>query len=237
MDIDWAPDFVVRFAANMLVEAKVRATWFITHPSPVIEDLMGHRDLFELGIHPNFLPNSSHGESFRGVIRNCLELVPEATSIRTHSLIDSTPHLIDLMKYAPQIKRDSTIYLPHMPNIKPVEFFWEGSRLIRIPFFWEDNLEFERPNPCWKYENLGKSEGLRVFVFHPIHIFLNSATKSSYEEIKQKTSPLSDVTIRELENYVLPGEGTKSMFLDLISHVIEMKSGVRLKDICSSQTD
>ena len=61
LDTDWAPDFVIDFVAKQLVAYQVRATWFVTHASPAVERLSQHSDLFELGIHPNFLPGSTHG--------------------------------------------------------------------------------------------------------------------------------------------------------------------------------
>src|SRR5215467_8520985 len=92
-DIDWAPDFMIDHVAGILVEARVRATWFVTHSSDAIDRLREHPDLFELGIHPNFLPGSSHGSSPQEVLQTCMTIVPEAQSFRTHSLVQSTPLL------------------------------------------------------------------------------------------------------------------------------------------------
>ncbi len=61
LDVDWAPDFMIDAAAQALVDREVKATWFVTHASPAVERLREHPDLFELGIHPNFLAGSSHG--------------------------------------------------------------------------------------------------------------------------------------------------------------------------------
>src|ERR1035441_3475149 len=78
MDVDWAPDFAIDFVAERLIASRVRATWFVTHRSPAIERLRQHRDLFELGIHPNFLPGSSHGDSPAAVLQHCMGLVQDA---------------------------------------------------------------------------------------------------------------------------------------------------------------
>ena len=42
LDIDWAPDYAIDFAAGLLIEAQVRATWFVTHDSPAVERLRQH---------------------------------------------------------------------------------------------------------------------------------------------------------------------------------------------------
>ena len=39
LDVDWAPDFMIDFAAEILVEHGVRATWFVTHDSPALTRL------------------------------------------------------------------------------------------------------------------------------------------------------------------------------------------------------
>ena len=52
-DIDWAHDDIIRDCVALVEDAGVKATFFITHESPIIDELRGN-DLFELGIHPNF---------------------------------------------------------------------------------------------------------------------------------------------------------------------------------------
>ena len=58
-DIDWAPDWAIDLTAGILREREVRATWFVTHESPAVDRLREDSELFELGIHPNFLPGST----------------------------------------------------------------------------------------------------------------------------------------------------------------------------------
>src|SRR5207244_3974947 len=76
--------------AEQLMASQVRATWFVTHMSPAISRLRRNPELFELGIHPNFLPGSTHGDTPDAVLRHCRALVPDAVSMRTHCLVQST---------------------------------------------------------------------------------------------------------------------------------------------------
>jgi peptidoglycan/xylan/chitin deacetylase (PgdA/CDA1 family) len=62
LDVDWASDAMIDQTARILLEHEVPATWFITHASAAVDRLRDHPELFELGIHPNFLPGSTHGE-------------------------------------------------------------------------------------------------------------------------------------------------------------------------------
>ncbi|HEY8645027.1 MAG TPA: hypothetical protein VIL77_04030 [Gaiellaceae bacterium] len=61
LDVDWCPDSAIDDVAELLIERDVPATWLVTHTSPAIDRLRLRADLFELGIHPNFLPGSTHG--------------------------------------------------------------------------------------------------------------------------------------------------------------------------------
>src|ERR1017187_7044133 len=97
LDIDWAPDFVIDFAADLLIRRRVKATWFVTHSSPAVDRLRDHPELFELGIHPNFLPGSSQGKTVAEVLSFCRACVPEARSMRTHALVQSSGLLGDVM--------------------------------------------------------------------------------------------------------------------------------------------
>ena len=81
-DIDWAPDFAIDAVAQKLISRSVKATWFVTHLSPAISRLAERPDLFELGIHPNFLPGSDHGGSPAEVLAFMNTLVPNAVSVR-----------------------------------------------------------------------------------------------------------------------------------------------------------
>src|SRR4028119_935918 len=87
LDVDWAPDFVIDSVAETLRRARVKCTWFVTHPSPAVDRLRRHPELFELGVHPNFLPGSTQGATAADVLNYCRRLVPDARSMRTHSLV------------------------------------------------------------------------------------------------------------------------------------------------------
>jgi len=88
-DIDWAPDFVIEEVASLLQQKGVRATWFVTHACAAVELLRERSDLFELGIHPNFLEGSSHGKTPMEVLSHLLTVVPEAIGIRSHAVVQS----------------------------------------------------------------------------------------------------------------------------------------------------
>ena len=96
IDIDWAPDFAIKKLADALIRHKVKCTWFVTHESPAIKELRNHSDLFELGIHPNFFPGSTHGNNEKEVLDYMVSIVPGAKTVRSHALLQSS-RLLNLM--------------------------------------------------------------------------------------------------------------------------------------------
>ena len=231
LDVDWAPDFMIDFAAQILVEHGVRATWFITHESPALQRLRAQPDLFELGIHPNFFPGSSHGDSPGAVLRHCLKLVPEAVSLRTHGLLQSTALLAQVMRET-NIESDASLYLPRAANLRPIDYQWGKKSILRVPHFWEDDFEMERTAPCWRLAPLlAETAGLRVFDFHPIHIYLNSSTTDAYQQLKQKAANLAEVTEDQAAAVAQTGTGTQSLFVELTKHLSQTGESKRIRDI------
>lgn len=211
IDIDWVPDFIIDDVASRLVAAGVRATWFVTHASPAVDRLRHHPALFELGIHPNFLPNSSHGAAPAEVLAHCMRLVPDALSMRTHSLVQSTPLLIDVVTLTP-VRIDTSLYVPGQDGLRPSPLVIPGGTLVRLPFCWEDDLEMYQPEPNWDLASrMASRRGLRIVNFHPVHIALNSAMLAPYAELKRLTPRLQDATpacVHPLVNRTDAGAGT-----------------------------
>ena len=231
LDVDWAPDFAIDLAAEKLISNRVRATWIVTHESPAIDRLRRYPELFELGIHPNFLAGSSHGSTAREVLGHCLNLVPTAISARAHCLFQSTPLLCEMLDRTP-IRIDGSLYLPHARSLAPVAYEWNGRTLLRIPHFWEDDFEMERTAPIWELAPmLAGGEGLRVFDFHPIHVFLNSRTPGAYQDLKASTPSLSSVNQAAAENYVQTGSGAGSVFAEVVQYLATAGESLRMSDL------
>lgn len=213
-DCDWAPDFVINNIINLLNEKKIKATFFITNNSQIIKKLRENK-LFEVGIHPNFFRNSTQGSNENAILNNLKQIVPEAKSIRTHGLYQSTLLLKKFQEYG--IENDLSLFLPNTPNIVPhySKFF----NLYRFPYFWEDDVAMtEKVN--WSFDNpLYHVNGLKIFNFHPIHVFLNSRDVENYENLK-KDIGLGQLNEENIKNFVnQSNEGTKSFFDEIISYI------------------
>lgn len=231
IDIDWAPDCAIDWIAALLVRLEVRATWFVTHQSPGVERLRDHPHLFELGVHPNFLDGSTHGATPSAVLQHCMELVPDATSLRTHSLVQSTPLLARIVSDTP-ITTDVSLFLPCMPNLRPFSYRAGGRPLLRLPYFWEDDNEMQQVSPCWRLARLlNVGPGLKVFDFHPVHVYMNAERMEAYRSLTSRVSRLEDLEEADLRGVIRAGEGTKSLFLELVEHLAASERTVRVRDV------
>jgi hypothetical protein len=230
LDVDWAPDAAIDFAADVLIRTGAKATWFVTHASPAIDRLRARPDLFELGIHPNFLARSSHGSTPEAVLDFCMDLVPEATSMRTHALVQSTP-LIDTVLERTSIRCDVSMLLSHARLTEPFEFQWGGTTLLRIPYHWEDDVEMLRDMPAFSFDAASQGEGLRVFAFHPIHVFLNSVDIQPYEALKAAVKPLSAASVDAMAEFVHSGAGSRTVFAALAEYAGTHGGGERVCDV------
>ena len=216
LDIDWAPDYAIDFAAGILIEAQVKATWFVTHNSPAIARLRKYPHLFELGIHPNFLSGTTHGVTESEILSHCMDLAPEARVVRTHGLFQSSNLLEKIIEETP-ISVDVSLFLPHAAALMPVVYYWpSGKQLVRLPYVWEDDFEMARPDGIWDLGSMiERSSGLVIMDFHPIHVFLNSKTLETYRSVRSM-GHLADLSEDFVHSYVEKGHGARYAFLTAI---------------------
>jgi hypothetical protein len=233
-DIDWAPDWAIAACAEACARHDVPATFFVTHDSPMVRSLRTEK-LFECGIHPNFLPGSSQGRSVREVIEFCMNLVPDARAMRTHSLVQSSPLFVELPSIAPQIDIDVSLYLHLHPGLRPVRWqFDPASKPIwRLPYYWED--DFVACDPSWSWTDAAPpSGGLRIFDFHPILVALNASELGCYRDLKRRIAgrPLVDATKDEVAALRCAGDGAATFFERLIGTM----DFARVSDLLAAET-
>jgi hypothetical protein len=229
-DVDWAPDFVISPIVSILKENNIRSTWFATHRSPLIEELT-RDELFEVGIHPNFQPNSTHGSNPDEVLTHMKKLFPNAKSVRTHTLLQSTPLLSLLHKFG--VENDVSLLLENANYIHP--FYSPFFKLYRFPSFWEDDVMMSSIYDLEHFIDSQNISGLKIFSFHPIHIFLNSLNFDSYNELKTKLG-LSNMTVQNTQKYINKQHGTMTFFMHLIDS-LKNKPTYTISDLQKEEKD
>jgi hypothetical protein len=230
LDVDWGPDFAIEYAAQVLVERNVKATWFLTHDSAAVERLKESSHLFEFGVHPNLLPGSTHGQSEDAVLTHVMAMVPNAVSMRTHGLYQSSNFLAKAAgEYG--IAIDVSLFLPRAANLTPHRLRWGYTKLWRLPYFWEDDSEMFEDDPIWSLSDERLAvPGLRIFDFHPIHLLLNTNKFETYSALKQEL-PVSQWDAEFVAKHANKLEGPRDLFLGLAEELSER--GRQIKELIS----
>lgn len=220
MDIDWAPDPVIDAVADILIKNRVKCTWYVTHKSPAIDRLMENKELFECGIHPNFLPNTTHGNSTEEILTHVKDLVPHAKSARMHALFQSS-HILAQLRDKHDIETELSLFLRETPDLKPhlMHFSQGGKPMLRFPYFWEDDTETINPRKSWDIDSPKyHTKGLKIINFHPMYVYLNCDTMDNYELLK-KEGPLYNLTVEQIAPYINKGKGCGTFFNDLVKYI------------------
>ena len=181
-DIDWAHDDVVGDVIDLVESADVSATWFITHRSKVLDRLQANPN-FEIGVHPNFNPlllgDTTNGTSAAEVLERIKAIVPEATSVRSHSLAQGS--LLQQEFSSIGLTHDCNLFIPEQAEFSEIRPFklWNG--MISVPYFFCDYCRCIYSSSK-DMSDLTAYNGLKVFDFHPIHVFLNTENLVRYDD-------------------------------------------------------
>jgi hypothetical protein len=211
LDCDWAPDFALEHVRGLIASRNAHATLFATHPSRALEAWKRTPGL-EIGWHPNLLPGSSHGKNPAEAAAYLESFAPGARGMRTHGLLQSTGLLAALAAAAPSLRYDASLYVPGQTSLRGFDFPLPGGRsLRRYPFAWEDDLHLAAAGPLAPPLIGLPSEGLCIFNFHPIHVYLNTADMRDYERVKAQ-GPLADLAPAQVDPHRRSGAGIGSLF-------------------------
>lgn len=218
-DIDWASEDVMKEFFNIVNAFEIKPTLFVTHHSEVIKSNFESGKI-ERCIHPNFLSDSSQGNSFKEIIETCIKFAPESYGFRSHRLfdVDDTSHLLKKVYNYKYVSNLGTLMQTY---IRPI---LHESGLIHFPIFFQDgthlynNLDLDFK----KYINLFTTPGIKTISFHPMNFIFNSPTMPFMRQIKDSLSReeynnISTATIEKLRNKKNAGIGQTT--IDIIEFV------------------
>ncbi len=215
-DFDWAADFILEDCIKLFEESGVCVTWFITHDTPILNRIRKNKK-FEIGIHPNFdyfiNPKNYSPKSIQSadnIVKDLLKIAKNAVSVRSHS----TTYSSKLLKVFSDngLKFDCNNFIPYNSNIilKP----WTNwTKMLMVPYFWEDDVVCLEKKPIKPIKELIKCSGLKVFDFHPIHIYLNTEDLSRYENTREYHQNPD-----KLIKYRFKGNGTRTRLMELLKY-------------------
>jgi hypothetical protein len=230
LDVDWEPDFAIDAVAARLAARGVRATFFATHDSPALARLRARPDRFELGVHPNFLPGSTHGATPEAVLAHCMALVPEARAVRAHCLVQSTP-LLDLILAATPLRVEASLFLPGAAPARPFAHRRAEDALVRVPYTWEDTFALAGRHALAP----PLDDAPLVLAFHPIHIALNSTNMARYGALKRQVPALQDATAAQLAPFVAEGHGVGAVFDEALGVIAQHGGGLHVSEYAARE--
>ncbi len=217
-DVDWASDEVLELFLSQIDGFNLKPTIFVTHGSAVVDNYK-KTGRIERGLHPNFLPNSSHGDDFRTVIETCIKFAPEARCFRAHRGFDVTDITHLLTEYG--IEYDSNVVTIMQERIRPM---LHESGLVRFPIFFEDGTHLYNCLELGldRYVKLFKQPGIKIVSFHPMNYVINPPTLRYMRSIKDALSreEYNNMTVAEIEKYKHRGSG----ITDVTDEIIEFAS-------------
>jgi hypothetical protein len=184
-DVDWASEDAIRLQQEILDRYDVHATYFMTHESPALSEFE-REGRITFGIHPNFLPGSSHGDSFDEVIDTVLGLAPNARCFRSHRYFDVTDVTHRLVERG--IVYDSNVCTNLEPGIAP---FLHESGLVRFPTFYEDGTHMWN-REGWDFsahEEAFRTPGIKIISLHPMVFAADVKTPEQWAELKRRYPP------------------------------------------------
>lgn len=231
IDVEWAPEFVIEWMAEKVRASGVPATWFATHDSAVLKSLAADPSQ-EIGLHPNFLPGSTHGSTMEEVMRHLMRIYPGASGIRAHGLLDSTRH----QRYYRELgfRYVSNIMLWGRPS-EPFYTPWTGMR--HIPLSWEDDVACGSVGKRSFEAAPGRADALWVLNFHPLYCYVNDTVGMPvYAGLKAQGTDIGKIDRRTLDPVRRQGDGLAST----LSEVLAKKGAwefATMRSICEGMTD
>ena len=163
IDSDWASPEVTDYAIGLLADQGIPFTFFATDDqSPT---LPGNA---ELGLHPNFCAWGAEEE-----LTKLTKLFPKAVGLRPHRLTMPKEDLAATLNRE-GIAWISSCYEPAC--FKPLDY----GGIPNVPINWGDNLLFNEGREPGYLGTQTKRPGITVWNFHPVHLFLNTASAEQF---------------------------------------------------------
>lgn len=198
IDVEWAPDPVLADTLELLNEYDVAATLFSTHDDGV--EAAGH----ERALHPNFEGDLNAASA----VDDLLDVYPGAIGYRSHRLAISSPLRATLAEKGLRYESNYMTYL--VPDLSP---FRMPAGITQFPVYWMDDVWFRSEQAVPDVASLVAGEGLRVFDFHPPHVYYNTPSLEYYETHKD------DYWEKPNEEIRYTGTGVRDIFVSLLEYV------------------
>lgn len=213
-DIDWASESAIQDTIDFYRGLDAPVHIFATHASEAVNRYWIEEPA-NVGIHPNFLPGSSHGNKVCDVLDYLLQTFPGVTTSRSHHFFDSSSLVAELSHRG--FRLDSNLCLWLEPDLRPLAL--GAGRHLRYPVFWEDDVHWTKGNGFAKFADFVDTfftPGLKILNTHPFSLYLNIGAATEYTAKKYLSGTVNAVQRAELLN---TGYGVRSFITDLSTEI------------------
>lgn len=220
MDIDWASEYAIEQALALFEKRNLPVTVFVTHKSKVIDQALEQKKI-KCGIHPNFMPDSSQGGTYKEVVDFCFDLLPQARLFRAHRYYDGNDPMEVLTDHGIVCESNICTLMDVVPP------FLHRSQTVSFPIFWEDGAYLYNYD-TFDYEAFRQrfmGPGLKVINMHPMHLMLNTPYFKYTREIKdsltrEEWNNLNEEVINKMR---FQGEGITTFIEQMLDDIVEQK--------------
>ncbi len=182
VDLDWACEAAIVELLEHLRGEEIPATVFVTHASPGVISRMNE---LEVGLHPHFGVDSSHGATMDEVVRSVIALPHNLPAFRCHRFAVSNQ--IRAAMVAAGMRVSSNV----CTDLEVVAPFRERSGLLEIPIFLEDGGYLQRRHTLGSADGLTSllgERGPKVILLHPMHFAINTPHFEYMADIKRSVT-------------------------------------------------
>lgn len=220
------PQFILNYSLQILSDHGIKATIFCTGKYDVID-----KSLVEVAIHPNFMADSTQGGDEEEILNFLRRSCPDAVGSRSHRLYwrNGLEKLLRMHGF----RYDCSMKCFQQPDLKPAA----ENGFTRIPVWWGDNFHLRKGYDLNRFVVPGMNHhGLKVLLFHPIHIYMNTENLNDYRRLNMSARIIRHE--KELASLRRSGPGTERVFLDALRMVArEHGRGFFLREIEESETE
>ncbi|MBK8262664.1 MAG: hypothetical protein IPK80_15185 [Nannocystis sp.] len=217
LDLDWACEAAIVDVLDWLHDAGIPVTVFTTHHSAAVASQM---DELEVGLHPFFAPDSSHGSSTAEVVRHVLDLPHNIPAFRCHRFAVSNEARQAMSAVG------MTISSNVCTDLECVAPFRDRFGMLEVPIFLEDGGYLYRGHSLdsvARVIDLAHRPGPKVVVVHPMHFAVNTPRFDYMMAIK---SSVSRGSWRELADSSLAalrwrGRGVRDFLCDFLQEALK----------------
>lgn len=215
IDLDWASEAAIEETLNFFENLNIKPMIFSTHNSVVVESRMAQLDI---GLHPYFSDDSSHGKTIKEVTKNILEVPHNFKAFRCHRFRLCNESQQAMLNAGMLI---SSNVCTNMEVIKP---FKNRFGLLEIPVFLEDGGYLWQKYPLEinkQLKNIFSLSGSKIIVIHPMHFVINTPNFDYMVKIKKSMSrdKWRNLSQDNLNKLRWEKRGIRDFLIDLINFV------------------